>query len=158
MINSLKKADLNKLIQNNFQTVEDLAKDFVEKNNLPAPVRKQETNKGLIIDFGETGLVILSSTSPDGIQGGSLEHSIGGDGSHMCSSDAVIYFLSGRLNDKKISLEAEVHYTQDYKMTQFGPREFLPHPVPTDKKRKYVSRKDTEDYWFVDKKIKSTLS
>ncbi len=152
LIDFLKKTDLNKLVRGDFQSIEDLARDFVKYNELSEPVRTQETNRGLILDFDEAGLVILSSASPDGIQGRSLESPIGGDGSRMYSSDAIIYFLSGKLNNKKISLEAEVHYTQDYKMEQYGPKEFLPTPIPTNKKKKYVFRKDKEDYWFVNKK------
>lgn len=147
LVNALKNWNL----KDKFPSLEEVSRDFIKYNNLPKPAKVQETDKGLIFDFGETGLVILSYKSPDRIERGGLENYIGGNGSHMYARDEVIYTLSGRLNDKRISLEAEISYTKDYKMEKHGPPEFLPTSVATGNNKKYIFRKDNESYWFLEK-------
>mgnify|MGYP001573209638 CR=1 FL=1 len=147
LLNALKNWNL----KDRFPSLEEVSKDFVKHNNLPNPNRIQETDNGLILDLGETGLVILISKSPDRIERGGLEPYIGGNGSHMYARDEVIYSLSGRLNGKRISLETEMSYTEDYEMKKTGPPEFLPTPVATGNNKKYVFRKDNEPYWFLEK-------
>lgn len=148
LLNALKNWNL----KDRFSSLEEVSKDFVKHNNLPKPAKVQETDKGLILDFGETGLVILSSKSSERLPKCNwLNSYIGRNGSHMYTSDEVIYTLSGRLNGKRISLEAEVSYTEDYKMEKHGPPEFLPTPVATGNDKKYVFRKDNEPYWFLEK-------
>ncbi len=140
-----------RLIKDKFPSLEEVSKDFVKHNNLPKPAKVQETDSGLILYLGKTGLVILSSKSSDRILESDFQPYIGGDGSHKYTCDRMIYTLSGKLNGKRISLKTEMSYTEDYKMEKHGPPEFLPTPVATGNDKKYVFRKDNEPYWFLEK-------
>lgn len=115
---------------------EKVAYDFYKKNNLPKP-DMLKTKRGIVMNFGRKGTVLLSV---DYSQEGSLFQPvpyIGGNVLHASTSGK--YILEGKLNKKNIELEAEVTITTDFKD---GSPDFK-------NSRINKCRKDKEDYWFI---------
>jgi len=142
-----------------FLSLEKTLKYFCRKNKVENPIKITSTHGGLICSWNNGDQVLLSGNSaffqdsryqlnPE------LQPYVGGDGSHRYSSEERTYKLSGILNGKAINLETEVSYTKDYKHVKY-PNESLWIPtrvIPTEKNKRFISRKDDERYWFLKNK------
>jgi len=118
-----------------FLGLEEIAKDFYKKNNLPAPTIER-TEKGLIMLFDE-GYALLDV---DYKTKGSL---MTDPSDRRYIEKRAVYTLEGRLKGEKIKLETEITKTTD-----LGKAEKISsdkHGEPTIS----VLRRDDKKYWFI---------
>jgi len=142
------------MVENQFPDLERLATKFFRKNNsIPVFLEGIETHEGFILHLGGDNLVLLSVYNPNPMGGNQLAPYIGGDGSHMYSSEEQTYKLSGRLENRQVHLETVINRTQDYKMEKRGePYGFCSQiPVKNGEPKITIERKDDFPYWFITK-------
>ena len=130
-----------------FYDLDNLAKEFIEKNNLPKDYSAKDTRHGKLVLWTDDSYFILSQKG-NGIEN-LLQPYIGGNPNHLYKSNKINYFLDGELNGKKVSLEASINETQDYEQKENPVRCFAPTYEPNGEPAVCKKRNDKENYWFV---------
>ncbi len=134
-----------------FPKLEDIATEFIEKNNLSEPYIKEIRKKdlgilGLMLIFPKKGALFLYS---ERVLRDTNTFVIG---SRWTKKDIAEYYLVGKLNSEEINLRAKIVSIQEYECAEDNCSDMpdFCRVDPIGRMRVSKSRKgNNRDYWFV---------
>jgi len=133
-----------------FYNLEELAREFVDKNRLPHIKAQTRTSIGEIVSLYGGSLFVLYLRSSDCL-GSMPKPMFGGKGKHKYTEDHQEYILEGVLKGEQIRLEISVSETQVYKKERVGGlcNCCAPQLVADGEAEIKIERIDDSGYWFI---------